>query len=117
MFKRHIYSYLFWIAFSVSNPALTSASEQVHLLGFVEQLCPDRPYCFKLRVEPEYIPNASARINVKYENATTIFDPENYELTLAQSNIIPGSHLRLLLTLNADKAEGDYRAVYIWIGD
>ena len=117
MLLRHFYACLFWIALFAASPALTSASEQVHLLGFVEQLCPDQPYCFELRVEPEYAADVGERISVHYETVTTIFDPENYELTLQQSNIIPGSHLRLLLTPDSGGAEGLYRAVYIWIGD
>ena len=118
MLLRHIHSCLFWIVFITASSALTAASEQVHLLGFVEQLCPDRPYCFELRVESDYVANVGERINVSYEAVTTIFDPENYELTLGQSNIIPGSHLRLLISRDEDGAEGgDYRAIYIWIGD
>jgi hypothetical protein len=114
MSSRHIFAYLFLFA---TSPALTAATEQVHLLGFVEQLCPDRPYCFDLRVEPEYIAIAGERINVRYESVTTIFDPENYELTLQQSNIIPGSHLRLLMTHDPDWPGRGYQANYIWIGD
>ncbi len=117
MLLRHFYVGLFWIALFAASPALTLASEQVHLLGFVEQLCPDQPYCFELRVEPEYIGDVGEQIIVHYEKVTTIFDPENYELTLQQSNIVPGSHLRLLLTPDSGGAEGLYRSVYIWIGD
>ena len=117
MLIRHLYACLCWIVFYTANPALTAASEQVHLLGFVEQLCPDRPYCFELRVEPDYIAHVGERINVSYEAVTTIFDPENYELTLEQSQIIPGSHLRLLLIREPAVAENVYRATFIWIGD
>ena len=114
---RHLYASLFLIGLTAASPALTSADEQIHLLGFVEQLCPDKPYCFELRVEPGYIANVGERISVRYEAATTIFDAENYELTLAQSNIIPGSHLRLLLASEPAGSKPAYRAVFIWIGD
>jgi hypothetical protein len=114
MSQRHIFAYLFLLA---ASPALTAAPEQVHLLGFVEQLCPDRLYCFELRVEPEYVATVGERIKVHYETVTTIFDPENYELTLLQSNIIPGSHLRLLMTPDPDWLDRGYQANYIWIGD
>ena len=97
--------------------ATSLASEQVHLLGFVENLCPDEPYCFELRVEADYVSLAGQLIIVRFKQAATIFDPENYELTLEQSNIVRGSHLRLLLTPDADGAKRDYRAKYIWIGD
>ena len=117
MSLREFISYLILIGLFASSPSLTAASEQVHLLGFVESLCEDKPYCFELRVKSEYIANVGERINVHYEAVTTIFDPENYELTLQQSNIIPGSHLRLLLTSDQDGIDRDYRANYIWIGD
>ena len=114
---RHLYACLFLIGFTAANPALALAVEQVHLLGFVEQLCPDRPYCFELRVEPGYVANVGERISVRYEAANKIFDAENYGLTLGQSNIIPGSHLRLLLTPEPAGSKPIYRAVFIWIGD
>ena len=114
MSLRHIFAYLLLFA---TSPMLAAAPTQVHLLGFVEQLSPDRPYCFELRVEHEYVAIASERINVRYEAVTTIFDPENYELTLQQSNIIPGSHLRLLMTHDPDWVDQVYQANYIWIGD
>jgi len=85
------------------------------LLGFVERLCPDENYCFELMVEADYIATAGAHITVRFGETTRFYDPENYELTLAQQNIVPGSHLRLLLT--PPDSSGEYRAQFIWIGD
>ena len=98
-------------------PVSGQAVESVHLIGSVENLCPDEPYCFNLRVETEYLALADEMINVRFKNVTTIFDPENYELTLERSNIIPGSHLRLLLVPDPGGAKNVYQANYIWIGD
>ncbi len=95
----------------------TSAAQQVHLLGFVENLCSDESYCFELRVEPQFIEMAGERIIVRFDRSTQIFDPENYELTLAQQNIVDGSHLRLLLFSESDLGGNNYRAAFIWIGD
>ena len=67
------------------------------MLGFVKSLCADEAYCFELTVEPEFIGLAGERLKVRFDAGTRIFDPENYQLTLAQQNIVPGSHLRLLL--------------------
>ncbi len=97
--------------------ATTAALEQVHLLGFVEQLCPHEPYCFELRVEEDSMTMAGRRIRVRFAGVTTIFDPENYELSLQASNIIPGSHLRLLLAPDPQATADDYIALFIWIGD
>jgi hypothetical protein len=97
--------------------ASSSASTSVHLLGFVEVLCVDESGCFELRVESEYIAVAGKRITVRFDRGTKIFDPENYELTLDQSNIIEGSHLRLLLTPDPGGTQHEYRALFIWIGD
>ena len=94
-----------------------SAAQQVHLLGFVENLCPDESYCFELRVEPQFIEVAGERIIVRFDRSTQICDPENYELTLAQQNIVDGSHLRLLLFSESDRGGNHYRAAFIWIGD
>jgi hypothetical protein len=112
-----IYCCLLWIGVFAGTPVTGFAAGQVHLLGFVENICADESYCFELRVEAEYIAIAGSRITVRFKQVTTIFDPENYELTLEQSNIIPGSHLRLLLTPDSDGVERNYRANYIWIGD
>ena len=104
-----------WIALFAGGA--TSAAQQVHLLGFVEYLCPGEPHCFELRVKPEFIEATGARIIVRFDHSTLVFDPENYELTLKQSNIVDGSHLRLLLTSESDLGENHYRASVIWIGD
>ncbi|MHC4221801.1 MAG: hypothetical protein ACYST9_05215 [Planctomycetota bacterium] len=98
-------------------PANTLASESVHLLGFVEQLCQHETYCLELQVEKDYVAVVGRRITVRYEAVTTIFDPENYELSLSRSNIIPGSHLRLLLKPDPQGRQRDYIAEFIWIGD
>ena len=39
------------------------------------------------------------------------------ELTLEQQNIILGSHLRMLIEMDAAGPPGVYRATFIWIGD
>jgi hypothetical protein len=70
-----------------------------------------------LRIESEYVALVGERITVRYDRDTKIFDPENYELTLEQSNIIEGSHLRLLLNPDSERTEHDHRALFIWIGD
>jgi hypothetical protein len=61
------------------------------------------------------------RIKVRFNAHTHIFDPENYELTLLQQNIVPGSHLRLLIEQQVDNQTSDasatYLASFIWIGD
>ncbi len=98
-------------------PANAHALESVHLLGFVEQLCPHETYCLELRVEKDYVAEVGRRITVRYETVTTIFDPENYELSLSQSNIIPGSHLRLLLKPDPQGMQRGYIAEFIWLGD
>ena len=93
------------------------ASPSVHLLGFVETLCAGENNCFELRVEKEYLDLAASRIIVRFDLNSKIYDPENYELTLQQSNIIEGSHLRLLLMPDDDGPESNYHAQFIWIGD
>jgi hypothetical protein len=108
---------IFWIAMLAGGASSASAAKQVHLLGFVEYLCPGEPHCFELRVKPKFIEAAGDRIVVRFDRNTLIFDPENYELTLEQSNIIDGSHLRLLLTSESDRGGNHYRASVIWIGD
>jgi hypothetical protein len=92
------------------------AADNLHLLGFVASSCNDADHCFELLVEPEFQALAGEHIHVHFDADTQIFDPENYELTLAQQNIVPGSHLRLLLHAD-DSHEAAYRASYIWIGD
>jgi len=97
--------------------SLSTASTSVHLLGFVETLCAGETNCFELRVEKEYLDLAASRIIVRFDRNSKIYDPENYELTLQQSNIIEGSHLRLLLLADDDGPESNYHAQFIWIGD
>jgi hypothetical protein len=106
-----------WLALAlVLSPSLRAA-ETVHLLGFVDKLCPGEPYCFELLVEPEFVAQVGQRVKVRFDATTNIYDPENYELTLEQQNIIPGSHLRMLIETDAAGQAGDYRATFIWIGD
>ena len=111
------YSVVFLIGILVGVPVTGFASGQVQLLGSVESSCLEEPYCFVLRVEADYVAIAGNRITVRFKQVTAIFDPENYQLTLQQSNIIPGSHSRLLLAHEPGAAENNYRAEYIWIGD
>ncbi len=91
----------------------TTADETVHLLGFVERLCTDQPLCFELRVEAVYSGRIGDRIRVNYDRASQIYDPENYRLTPSQSNIVAGSHLRLLV----EAVPSGYHAGFIWLGD
>jgi len=117
MIILRFYFNLLWIGLMAVFPVSGLAVESVHLLGSVENLCPDEPYCFNLRVEAEYLALADELISVRFKNVTSIFDPENYELTLERSNIIPGSHLRLLLVPDLNGSKSAYQASYIWIGD
>ena len=105
------------IVIFTGSAASVSAAQQAHLLGFVERLCSDESYCFELRVEAQFIETASEKIIVRFDRSTLIYDPENYELTLAQQNIVDGSHLRLLISPEPDRGGNHYRAVVIWIGD
>lgn len=95
----------------------STASSSVHLLGFVETLCAGENNCFELRVEQEYLDLAASRIIVRFDRNSKIYDPENYELTLQQSDIVEGSHLRLLLSVDEGGSGQDYHAQFIWIGD
>ncbi len=108
-----------WLSLAIALALSTSlaAAESVHLLGFVDNLCPDEPLCFELTVKPEFIDAVGARIKVRFTSTTQIYDPENYELTLDQQNIVPGSHLRMLIETDANKQPGEYQASFIWIGD
>jgi hypothetical protein len=103
------------IALTLSTALI--AAKTVHLLGFVDELCPDEPHCFELTVKPEFVAEVGAHIKVRFTSATRIYDPENYELTLEQQNIVPGSHLRMLIEAEADGETGVYQASFIWIGD
>ncbi len=97
-----------WLALAIALALSTSlpAAVTVHLLGFVDNLCPDEPHCFELTVKPEFIDAVGARIKVRFTATTRIYDPENYELTLDQQNIVPGSHLRMLVELDANGQPG-----------
>lgn len=112
---RRLAGYAFAIFFTFSQP-LTGA-QPVHLIGFVERMCYDEPYCFDLKVNPGYSASIGARIRVRFSGVDKIYDPENYELDLARQKIQAGSHLRLLLTPDASGRPGDYLAQIIWIGD
>ena len=108
-----------WLALAIALTLSTSlaAAQTVHLLGFVDELCPDEPHCFELSVKPEFVAEVGARIKVRFTSATRIYDPENYELTLEQQNIVPGSHLRILIEADANGGPGEHQASFIWIGD
>ena len=95
----------------------SSAAQPRHLLGFVGRLCHAETHCFQLLVKPEFRHDLGARIKVRFDGKTLIFDPENYALTLTQQNIVPGAHLRLLIEAQTDDNTGAYRASHIWIGD
>ena len=100
-----------------SGSGNSHATESIHLLGFVETLCTDDPHCFELLVKPEFHTVAPEKIKVRFGADTRCFDPENYQRTLQQQNIVPGSHLRMLIEAD-DGGEADaYRASFIWIGD
>jgi hypothetical protein len=106
-FSRKLLTVLL-LAYSI----LANASGSLHLLGFVEQACVGENFCFQLRVESVYNGEAADKIIVRYDADSMIFDPENYRLTLAQSRIVEGSHLRLLLV----PVVNGFRAEIIWIG-
>jgi hypothetical protein len=93
------------------------AAQSIHLLGFVDTLCTDDPHCFVLMVKPEFHAVSPARIKVRFGAETRIFDPENYQLTLLQQIIVPGSHLRMLIEADDGGEANTYRASFIWIGD
>jgi hypothetical protein len=106
-----------WLALALVLSSTLRAAETVHLLGFVDKLCPGESYCFELLVEPDFVAQVGERIKVRFDATTNIYDPENYELNLEQQNIVPGSHLRLLIEADASRPPGEYRATFIWIGD
>ncbi len=93
------------------------ASERLHVIGLVEQMCPGESHCFELEVRPEYRQIAGRSLRVRFAGVEQIYDPENYRLTLAQQDIGPGSHLRVLLERDAASDDRDWRAILIWIGD
>jgi len=104
-----------WLALALVLAPSLRAAETVHLLGFVDRLCPGEHYCFTLLVEADFVDEVGEHIEVRFDATTNIYDPENYELTLEQQNIVPGSHLRMLIESAA--TPGIYRATFIWIGD
>jgi len=108
-----------WLALAIALAFSTplAAAKTVHLLGFVDKLCPDEPHCFELAVKPAFVAEVGASIKVRFNAATRIYDPENYELTLEQQNIVPGSHLRMLIEADVNGGPGEYQASFIWIGD
>lgn len=89
------------------------AAGNVHLLGFVDRLCDDRPRCFIFRVETVYSGEVNGPVTVHYDESSQIFDPENYRVTPLQSNIVVGSHLRVLM----EPVTEGYYAGFIWVGD
>jgi hypothetical protein len=106
-----------WLAATLALSPSLRAAETVHLLGFVDKLCPAEPYCFDLLVEADFVAQAGQRIKVRFTATTNIYDPENYELSLEQQNIVVGSHLRMLVETDVNGQPGEYRATFIWIGD
>jgi len=109
-------SWLWLAAALVLSPSLRAAPV-VHLLGFVDKLCLAEAHCFDLLVEPDFVAQVGERIKVRFSATTNIYDPENYELSLVQQNIVAGSHLRMLIETDANGSPGEYHATYIWIGD
>jgi hypothetical protein len=89
------------------------AAESVHLLGFVERLCEDQPMCFEFRTEEVYSGEAKEFSRVYYNKHSQIYDAENYEVTPAQSNIVRGSYLRIMIVPVPD----GFFADFIWVGD
>ena len=106
-----------WLAAVLVLSTSLRAAPVVHLLGFVDKLCPVEAYCFDLLVEPDFVPRVGEHIKVRFGAKTNIYDPENYELSLVQQNIVAGSHLRMLIEADANGLPGEYHATYIWIGD
>jgi hypothetical protein len=86
-------------------------------LGFVDKLCPTEAYCFDLLVEPDFVVQVGEHIKVRFGAITNIYDPENYELSLVQQNIVAGSHLRMLIEADDNGLSDEYWATFIWIGD
>ena len=106
-----------WFALALALAPSLRAAQSVHLLGFVDKPCPAEPYCFELLVKADYVAQVGERIRFRFDVNTTIYDPENYQLTHEQHNIVAGSHLRLLIEMDAAGPPGNYHASFIWIGD
>ncbi|MFB3058456.1 MAG: hypothetical protein ACE1ZB_01855, partial [Gammaproteobacteria bacterium] len=71
MVKLRSFCGLLWIGILAVFPVTSLAAEPVLLLGSVENLCPDEPYCFSLRVEAEYLTLADELISVRFKQVTT----------------------------------------------
>ena len=106
-----------WLTLALALAPSLRAAQNIHLLGFVDKPCPAEPYCFELLVKADFVAQVGERIRVRFDASTTIYDPENYELSLEQHNIVAGSHLRMLIEMDASGPPGNYRASIIWIGD
>jgi hypothetical protein len=106
-----------WFALAIALAPSLRAAQSVHLLGFVDKPCPTEPYCFELLVKADFVAELGERIMVRFDENTTIYNPENYQLTLEQHDIVAGSHLRMLIEADSNSQPGDYRASVIWIGD
>jgi hypothetical protein len=106
-----------WFALVLATAPSLRAAQSVHLLGFVDKPCPGESYCFELLVKADFVAQVGERIRVRFDESTTIYDPENYQLTLEQHDIVAGSHLRMLIEPDSNSLPGDYRASFIWIGD
>ena len=105
------------VALLAASPELAFASERIQLVGFVDRPCPGEAHCFEFDVKPDYREIAGASLQVRFADVAQIYDPENYALTLAQADLGPGAHLRLLLERDAAAGERAWRAIVIWIGD
>lgn len=105
------------IALLFAGAGSLQASERLHVVGLVVQMCPDEPHCFELDVKPGYRELAGTSLRVRFAGAEQFYDPENYRLTLAQQDIGPGSHLRLLLERDVTNGDDAWRAIVVWIGD
>ena len=80
-------------------------------------MCPRESHCLELEDRPGYSEIVGKLPRVRFAGVEQIYDPENYRLTLAQQDIGPGSHLRLLLEPNSDRGVREFRAIIVWIGD
>ena len=112
-----LYRPYLWLALALLLSPSLRAAETVHLLGFVDKPCPGEPYCFELLVKPDFVAQVGGRIRVRFDERTSVYHPENYQLTLEQHDIVAGSHLRMLIEADSNSQPGDYRASFIWIGD
>lgn len=72
---------------------------------------------FRWRSSPVTSPGLGERVVVRYDRATAIFDPENYERSLERSGIGAGSHLHVIVAPDPVHPAGHYRVPSIWKGD